>query len=586
MSHPIALPVASQQQDYPMDGGSYTGDDGTFNPASYTRHFLGSPISWRAGSFGAQYVATSQSPTAMLMGSYDPKSPADSSLVNAWTVFDRQGELCRNYTCCGTHLPDLHALLEHFEEVHIVVKDRASGQPPAIQIPFNPQMHPPDSAPPTPHLTHQQPRQIVQQQQQQYSTPFDTDDMDLGLDDYDEEASPPPPSTAPTSTVTSRAPSPSPMSPSPLSHSLSADASSSNNTGRPSLNISLNVGFPGMHTHTPLSARATPAPFSAYARYSAASGDRFNINSAEGYGSGSGYSSPDVADYPSEAIAPALVFATGEELQGSASPPVSPGVHSPTSRNSPSAHASRSSSTGAHGHGHGHKKQRASPPARGGTPTSGLNSPALSVGPGMPAAATTSAVSAVAQRGSSSSSSKNSGNVGVGGGKINVGANGKSNANANGLGGAGESGGNGGGGGGSGGGERERDRDRESATILLPHKPFRCPKPNCSKSYKQANGLKYHMTHGSCNFGPAKDLEAVRALLERKRQAAAVSAAAAAANSSSSINANNSGNASPSASTANSNVTANGNANSASGSRQGCGRLRVGLGIVRGGTRT
>ncbi|KAG8945868.1 hypothetical protein FRC04_012228 [Tulasnella sp. 424] len=33
-------------------------------------------------------------------------------------------------------------------------------------------------------------------------------------------------------------------------------------------------------------------------------------------------------------------------------------------------------------------------------------------------------------------------------------------------------------------------------------KPFKCPTPNCNKSYKQANGLKYHMTHGQCCFLP------------------------------------------------------------------------------------
>jgi transcription factor SFP1 len=54
---------------------------------------------------------------------------------------------------------------------------------------------------------------------------------------------------------------------------------------------------------------------------------------------------------------------------------------------------------------------------------------------------------------------------------------------------------------------------------LLLSKPFRCPKPNCNKSYKQANGLKYHMTHGSCNFAPPKDLEQVQALLASKRSA-------------------------------------------------------------------
>ena len=56
------------------------------------------------------------------------------------------------------------------------------------------------------------------------------------------------------------------------------------------------------------------------------------------------------------------------------------------------------------------------------------------------------------------------------------------------------------------------------ASSLLLSKPFKCPKPNCNKSYKQANGLKYHMTHGSCNFAPPKDLEHVKDLLERKRR--------------------------------------------------------------------
>lgn len=33
-------------------------------------------------------------------------------------------------------------------------------------------------------------------------------------------------------------------------------------------------------------------------------------------------------------------------------------------------------------------------------------------------------------------------------------------------------------------------------------KPFKCPTPHCNKAYKQANGLKYHMTHGQCCFLP------------------------------------------------------------------------------------
>ena len=35
---------------------------------------------------------------------------------------------------------------------------------------------------------------------------------------------------------------------------------------------------------------------------------------------------------------------------------------------------------------------------------------------------------------------------------------------------------------------------------------FKCPRPNCNKSYRQPNGLKYHLTHGSCTFAPSKGL--------------------------------------------------------------------------------
>lgn len=42
---------------------------------------------------------------------------------------------------------------------------------------------------------------------------------------------------------------------------------------------------------------------------------------------------------------------------------------------------------------------------------------------------------------------------------------------------------------------------RPGSSLLL-SKPFRCPTKGCNKSYKQANGLKYHITHGQCNFLP------------------------------------------------------------------------------------
>ena len=76
-SKPIALPNTNNSQLSYTDG-FYTD---TFNPASFTRHFLGSPISWRPSSFSA--------PTAQLLS----KTPMDDSLLNAVNVFEREGEL-------------------------------------------------------------------------------------------------------------------------------------------------------------------------------------------------------------------------------------------------------------------------------------------------------------------------------------------------------------------------------------------------------------------------------------------------------------------------------------------------------------
>lgn len=83
-SQPIALPASAvpaaggsslAQQDYAMhDAGSYSGGDaeGTFNPASFTRHFLGSPISWRASSWGMHNARIpAGSPTAQLLSSIE-----------------------------------------------------------------------------------------------------------------------------------------------------------------------------------------------------------------------------------------------------------------------------------------------------------------------------------------------------------------------------------------------------------------------------------------------------------------------------------------------------------------------------------
>lgn len=43
----------------------------------------------------------------------------------------------------------------------------------------------------------------------------------------------------------------------------------------------------------------------------------------------------------------------------------------------------------------------------------------------------------------------------------------------------------------AGGGDKDKNKDVD--------KPFKCPNAGCDKAYKQANGLKYHRLHGSCN---------------------------------------------------------------------------------------
>ncbi|KAI9439311.1 hypothetical protein H4582DRAFT_1948408 [Lactarius indigo] len=214
MTQPQPILYSAFQDDLSMPySSSLNNPSGSFNPASYTRAFFGSPFSWRPGSFGNRSHPGS-SPT-QLLGPLDPtdlrgagkiSSSIESdrgSLLNALSAMEREEELCRNYTCCGLNLQDLHALVEHFEECHVVVLDSLS-QPSHNQLYSQPAPTPNpkfDSYPPQlPHHLHQQPHQQLQllQQQQlqqqhrqlqqqsqpphQQQGPFDPDDMELDID--------------------------------------------------------------------------------------------------------------------------------------------------------------------------------------------------------------------------------------------------------------------------------------------------------------------------------------------------------------------------------------------------------------------
>lgn len=88
-SQPIALPIVQpddwlvQPDDWPIDA-SYSSSAG-FNPASFARHFLGSPASddWPIAEPSSYTSAPSSSFTRHLLGS------------NALSLFDREGELVR-----------------------------------------------------------------------------------------------------------------------------------------------------------------------------------------------------------------------------------------------------------------------------------------------------------------------------------------------------------------------------------------------------------------------------------------------------------------------------------------------------------
>ncbi|KAF5375878.1 hypothetical protein D9615_008260 [Tricholomella constricta] len=493
-SQPIALPASNpDNNDYTM--GSYSGSaGGPFNPASYTRHFLGSPISWRAGSFGARFPQGS--PSAQLFSALDhPKNSSsidEVSVMNAFNVFDREGELCRNYNCCGIHLPDLHALLEHFEEVHVLVVDPTA--PAQITVPFNPQ--PIDVAN---HHSHPQSHPT-----------FDTDDMELELDlDNSTHPAPPPHPSSTRSSPSSAGPSP-PHTPSTQSlaqfahqygqfqhHSPFTSATTSPYTSQPpspgssasnppnptgpvhSHLQSVGVHFPNAGPGMPAVLAHPEEAFNAYARFAAdysshMPGTQFNASGGEEIvvnGVGVGEYGAYVGQMPT-GVAPV----GGQQAQGQQCIPPALLFASTSSSGVNNAREARNASRVA--------SPTAAPPAnnklklkvRGGLAAHSSSTP------NTPLSTTPSTLTPFSANSSLSASTTATSTPA------------------------------------STPGPTPSQTPLPPTTSLLLSKPFRCPKPNCNKSYKQANGLKYHMTHGSCNFAPPKDLEHVKDLLERKRR--------------------------------------------------------------------
>lgn len=428
-----------------MTSGSFTGTSGSFNPASYTRHLIGSPLSFRSGSFGSRFypgVSPGQllgplDPTDFKFGKVSSSVESDrGSILNAFTIQDREDELCRNYTCCGLNLTDLHALLEHFEECHVVVVDPYHPQP-QLQVQTS-QNNPPQNVDLTTaveaaaqnannmnnnqYVVQPAPASTMLQIPQGYHNGlFDPDDMEMDMENASAPSSgaPSPPDT-PISTPLSSYPSPSMASsghafPHPQVYSSPASTS---NSACPS-------PISAFDTTTVLSSRSSLLSVSTFPAtrdmlnngYNGYNGDAF---SASGMVSEGVDSAPQTPLSPESCVPPALLFSA------SSTPVTTPNgsrVNSPA----PNSYFPQASTSG----------------------SSSLNP--------------NKASSSAAARASTTLS-------------------------------------------------------RPSSSLLL-SKPFKCPKPNCNKSYKQANGLKYHMTHGSCSFGPAKELGEVQAVLkERERE--------------------------------------------------------------------
>lgn len=330
---------------------------------------------------------------------------------------------CRDYTCCGLNLTDLHALVDHFEECHVVVVDPYAPQQPLPNATMQQQQAPyfPDGqgVPVAPA----------------YQGSFDPDDMEMEMDHPSAPSSgaSSPPDT-PVSTPLSSYPSAAFPGSHPGSHRSSPHPAPVSafemTTVLPSRtgHSSLSVGFPPA-TRCMGGVQGRPEEaFNAYAGYSDYSALMpGTVRSTVPNADGSGIADPSNPYVPRSCVPPALLHHSANNTPEGT--PASSRVASPTLRNVAAATASTSVS---------------------GATASGQHA---------------------SSSGSSSSSTP-----------------------------------------------RASTTLSRPATSLLLSKPFKCPKPNCNKSYKQANGLKYHVTHGSCNFAPPKDLEQIQALIDSKRK--------------------------------------------------------------------
>ncbi|KAI0367905.1 hypothetical protein BV20DRAFT_949255 [Pilatotrama ljubarskyi] len=394
------------------------------------------------------------------------------SIVNALHVFDRQDELARDYTCCGLNLNDLHALVDHFEECHVVVLDPYAPQPSLPQpsatssLQTSTAPHAVASYFPDSHGVPSTSQQSVQQQQPISYQGFDPDDMELDMDhnaSAPSSGAPSPPDT-PVSTPLSSYPS---YSHSALPSPALAHAS------QPASPIS------AFDTTTVLPSRAHHMSGFRSSVGGSASGSAARAEDAfNAYAGYSDYSSLLPGATPLGSGANAMFMQQQTQLANMSLGPMN-GANGNQAACAPTALLLSNSAA--------NTPDSTPASSRVASPTPGSSTNYRNVAP----SGSQNAQASSSAAGSSSSSS-------------NAAASGSNAASSSTA--------------------RASTTLSRPASSLLLSKPFRCPKPNCNKSYKQANGLKYHMTHGSCNFAPPKDLEHLQELLASKRSEKAAKA--------------------------------------------------------------
>ncbi|TIC15775.1 hypothetical protein E3Q10_01459 [Wallemia mellicola] len=89
-----------------------------------------SPRSFRSmGGFGGRSFSAQQGLSFTGPGTSLGKSPIDFEMhcgsveTENGLPFKAESEFCKNYNCCGMELKDLHDLIQHYEEAHVVVLD-------------------------------------------------------------------------------------------------------------------------------------------------------------------------------------------------------------------------------------------------------------------------------------------------------------------------------------------------------------------------------------------------------------------------------------------------------------------------------